>query len=97
MIPEHLQERVTNSALLNYAHELEESVEYWKEKTEQAWQSARNAQDNAEATRRIGALIPLAGGGTMERHPADAILYQVEVMLTRPIPAPATQPGFPSA
>lgn len=112
MIPEHLQERVTNSALLNYAHELEESVKYWKEKTEQAWATAKKWKEEEEAkgadareeleelctaVEEIGALIPLAGGGTMRRDPCDAILYQVKLMLTRPAPEPAPAPVSASA
>lgn len=47
MIPEHLEKQVTNNALLNYCHELEQSVKYWKDRAETTSKSLHMIHDEA--------------------------------------------------
>ena len=103
---------LTNDALLTKCDGLEQSVAYWREETDKAWATAKKWKEEGEAKgadareeleelctaiEEIGALIPLAGGGTMGRDPCDAILYQVKLMLTRPAHEPAPAPVSASA
>lgn len=58
---------------------LEESVAYWKEETDKAWEAAHRGRTEAAAElctqiKALGALIPVNTGGSMENDPPDAIL-----------------------
>lgn len=98
-------------ALLKHASQLEESVAYWHEETDKAWETAKRwkaeadnkaadaineADELCRMIEEIGGLIQLIGGGTMERHPCDAILHQVKLILT-PIAKPTQPPPTSSA
>ena len=99
-----------NDALLTKCDSLQQSADYWREKEDQAWATARKWRDEEEAKRadvsqdlhdlcvaieEIGGMIRFSDGGNMQRHPCDAILYQVKIMFAQHAPKHETEPHPP--